>query len=92
MRRAVHVATLLDVARPALRRTAPSGRDEDFHGVHLLFDATVPEGVEPRVAEVDGTTDAVAWAPVAELGTEAWPVLELVTHALAACGDRGGRP
>ena len=81
------VGELLDVHDLHLGGTAPSGRDEDFHGVHLIFGATVPEGVEPRVTEVDGTTDAVAWAPVAELGTEAWPVLELVTHALAACGD-----
>ena len=81
------VGELLDVHDLHLGGTAPSGRNEDFHGVHLIFGATVPEGVEPRVTEVDGTTDAVAWAPVAELGTEAWPVLELVTHALAVCGD-----
>ncbi len=81
------VGELLDVHDLHLGGTAPSGRDEDFHGVHLIFGAKVPEGVEPRVTEVDGTTDAVAWAPVAELGTEAWPVLELVTHALAVCGD-----
>ena len=42
--------------------TAPSGRFEDFHGVHLIFAGSVADGVEPRVVEVDGTTDAVAGA------------------------------
>ena len=43
--------------------TAPTGRHEDFHGVHLIFAAAVPDDAEPAVAEVDGTTDAVAWVP-----------------------------
>ena len=47
--------------------TAPSGRHEDYHGVHLVFAATVPADAEPHVVEVGGTTDAVAWVPVAEI-------------------------
>ena len=82
------VGELLDVHDLHFGGTAPSGRDEDFHGVHLIFSATVPAGADPRVAEVGGTTDAVAWVPLAEVGTPAWPVLDLVTHALAVRADR----
>ena len=46
---------------------APSGRFEDFHGVHLVFRGHAsPTATEPRVVEVDGTTDAVAWVPLAD--------------------------
>ena len=60
---------------------APSGRIEDYHGVHLLFSATVGDG-EPYVNEVDGTTDAVAWVSVADVESGAVEVLDLVPHAL----------
>jgi 8-oxo-dGTP diphosphatase len=82
------VGELLDVHDLHFGGTAPSGRDEDFHGVHLIFSATVPGDAEPRVAEVDGTTDAVAWVPLTAIGTPEWPVLDLVTHALAVRTDR----
>jgi hypothetical protein len=61
---------------------APSGRHEDFHAVHLVFEATVPENAEPRVVELDGTTDAVAWVPLADVDAGQVPVLDLVRHAL----------
>ena len=64
--------------------TAPSGRYEDFHSVALVFEATVPDGAEPRPAEEDGTTDAVAWVPVADIESGELPVLDLVRAALAA--------
>lgn len=60
---------------------APSGRIEDYHGVHLIFSATVGDG-EPYVQEVDGTTDAVAWVSVAGVESGAVEVLDLVRHAL----------
>jgi hypothetical protein len=69
---------------------APSGRFEDFHGVHLLFRATVADDAEPRVTEVDGTTDEVAWVPVAEVDDGRRPVLDVVRAALAA--DPRGAP
>lgn len=78
------VGQLLDVHDLHVGGTAPSGRDEDFHGVHLVFEGTVPDDAEPRVAETDGTTDAVAWVPLAEIASGEWPVLDLVSHALAA--------
>ena len=83
------VGELLDVHDWHFSGTAPSGRWEDFHGVHLLFSATVDTDAEPRVAETGGTTDAVAWVPVADVESGAVDVLELVTHAL---GITGGTP
>ncbi len=65
---------------------APSGRLEDYHGVHLIYAGSVSDDVEPHVAEVDGTTDAVAWVPVADIESGAVPVLDVVRHALGILG------
>jgi len=61
---------------------APSGRFEDFHAVSLVFTATVPDGAEPRLVEVGGTTDAVSWVPVARVLDGSLPVLPVVVEAL----------
>jgi len=76
------VGELLDVHDSHFAGTAPSGRWEDFHGVHLIFAATVEGDAEPRVVEIDGTADAVAWVRVADVASGSVPVLDLVTHAL----------
>ena len=78
------VGELVDVHDVHFSGTAPSGRFEDYHGVHLIFAATVPDGAEPRVVEVDGTTDAAAWVPVADVESGAIDVLDVVRHALSA--------
>ena len=52
---------LLGVHDEHFTGTAPHGREEDFHGVALVFAATVAAGA-PAVRDRDGTTDAVAWA------------------------------
>lgn len=62
--------------------TAPTGRHEDFHGIHLVFTADVPPDAEPTVTEVDGTTDQVAWVPVADVAAGRVEVLDVVRHAL----------
>src|SRR5699024_7564518 len=62
--------------------SAPTGRHEDFHGIHLIFEATVPDDARPRVVEADGTTDEVAWVPVADVRTGRVEVLDVVQHAL----------
>lgn len=62
--------------------TAPSGRFEDFHSVGLVFAATVADDAEPRLAEQDGTTDAVEWVPVADIESGARPVLDVVRQAI----------
>ena len=78
------IGDLLDVHDTHFEGTAPSGRFEDFHGVHLLFRATVAPDAEPEVVEVDGTTDAVAWVSLSELEDGTRPVLDVVRAALAA--------
>ena len=79
---ACEVGPLLDVHDSRYSAAAPSGRWEDFHGVHLVFAATVADDVEPRVVEADGTTDDVAWVPLAAVESGDIEVLDLVTHAL----------
>jgi len=85
------VGTLLDVHDAHFSGTAPSGRHEDFHAVHLVFEAGVAAGAEPTVVEVDGTTDAVAWVPLAEVGSTAYPALDVVRHALEVRAERQRR-
>jgi len=76
------VAELIDVHDSHFSGTSPSGRWEDFHGVHLVFAAGVDPDAEPRVAAGGGTTDAVAWVSVADVTSGSVSVLNLVTHAL----------
>ena len=78
---ACEVGDLLGVHDTHFSGHAPSGRIEDYHGIHLLFAATVGDG-EPRVVEVDGTTDEVAWVDRSEVESGRVPVLDVVTHAL----------
>ncbi|SDD33762.1 NUDIX hydrolase [Nocardioides lianchengensis] len=82
------VGEVLDVHDEHFEGTAPSGRHEDFHAVHLVFAATVPVDAEPRVTEADGTTDAVAWVPVADVSSGAVDALDVVRAGLAAAARR----
>ena len=77
------VGPLVGVHDTHFSGNAPSGRLEDYHGVHLLYGATVGAG-EPYVREVGGTTDAAAWVRVADVASGEVEVLELVHHALGA--------
>ena len=81
----VTVGALLDVHDVHFTGTAPTGRREDFHGVHLVFAATpLPGAGEPRVVEEGGTTDAVAWVPVAAIEAGELSVYDVVRHALGS--------
>ncbi len=82
------VGDLLHVYDLHFSGTAPSGRFEDFHAVSLVFEATVPDDAEPRVVEVGGTTDAVAWVPLSEVTDGSRPVLDVVHEALNAASAR----
>ena len=71
---------------------APNGRLEDFHGIRLVYDGSVPPG-EPRVTEVGGSTEAVAWVPLRDVG--GLRLADVVVEGLAAAGvalDGAGRP
>jgi len=78
------VSALLLVHDVHFTGTAPSGRLEDFHGLHLVFRATVPADADPRVVEEDGTTDAVAWVRRSEVAAGRVAVLDVVRAALDA--------
>jgi 8-oxo-dGTP diphosphatase len=77
------VGGLLDVHDLHFSGTAPSGRHEDYHGIHLIFAATVPPEAEPRVVEVGGTTDAADWVPLADIAAGTVEVTDVVLAALA---------
>jgi 8-oxo-dGTP pyrophosphatase MutT (NUDIX family) len=77
------VGALLDVHDVHLVGTAPTGRTEDYHGIHLIFRAEVADDAEPRVVEVNGTTDLVEWVPIIDIVDGRVDVLDVVSHALA---------
>jgi ADP-ribose pyrophosphatase YjhB (NUDIX family) len=78
------VGELLGVHDLHLTGTAPNGRHEDFHAVNLIFAVSVPVDAEPRVVETDGTTDDVAWIPVADIVSGMVEVTEVVRFALGS--------
>lgn len=80
----------LEVHHTHFGGTAPSGRHEDFHGIHLVFEAQVADDVEPSLRELDGTTDAAAWVSLAAVDAGEIEVLDVVRAALAA--RRAGSP
>jgi ADP-ribose pyrophosphatase YjhB (NUDIX family) len=82
----VEVGALLGVDDVHFSGTAPNGRLEDFHGIHLVFAATVPDDAEPRVVESGGTTDAVAWVKVTDVTSGRVDALDIVHFALDAEG------
>lgn len=77
------VRSLVGVHDVHLTGNAPDGRLEDFHAVNLVYEASVPDDAAPVVREVDGTTDEVAWVPLAEIASGEVPVTDLVRFALA---------
>jgi len=77
---------LLTVLDHHFTGTAPNGREEDFHAIGIIYRAHVGEG-EPRVVEADGTTDAVAWVPLADIAARRLAVYGSVRAAIEAAGD-----
>lgn len=55
---------------------------EDYHGVHLLYAVDVDVEAPLEIKDIGGTTDRVEWVPVEKIGSEDYPVLPMVTHAL----------
>lgn len=55
-----------------IHTVAPGRGDqyEDYHGIHLLYAVDVSSDQTARVVEQGGTTDAVRWVRLADLGTE----------------------
>jgi hypothetical protein len=80
----VEPGRVLDVHATHFVGARADGRVEDYHGIHLIFDADIlPEsrGVEPRVVEEDGSTERAEWLRVDEaLGLN---LLSAARHALS---------
>lgn len=81
------VGALLDVHDVHFTGTAPDGRLEDFHGVHLIFKAALAADATPRLVEVDGTTAEVAYVPLSRIEAGEIDVVDVVTHALGLRKD-----
>lgn len=77
---------LLTVLDHHFTGTAPNGRAEDFHAIGIIYRADVGPG-EPRVVEEDGTTDAVAWVPLADVAAGRLKVYGSVRAAIEVAGD-----
>ncbi|GAA4813774.1 NUDIX hydrolase [Nocardioides caeni] len=79
-------ADLLAVLDHHFTGTAPNGRAEDFHAIGIVYRADVEAG-EPRVVETGGTTDAVAWVPLADVAAGKLKVYGSVRAAIELAGD-----
>lgn len=75
------VGHLLGVHDVHFTGTAPTGRHEDFHGVHLIFGVEVGDG-EPSPTEVDGTTDEARWVAISDIEEGRLPVFDVVVEGL----------
>ena len=63
---------VLDVYSHHFVGRSPAGVLEDFHGIGMIFHADVADAsldVEPRVMEVDGSTDLARWVELGEACT-----------------------
>lgn len=79
----VEIGAPRDVHSVHFTGRSPSGRLEDFHGVHLIFDAEVASAQQdPWVMEADGSTDAVAWVRRSVIDSGDVRVLDVVRHAM----------
>lgn len=64
--------------------------DRDLHLLRLVWRVQVPTDREPRVLEVDGSTETVEWIESDRL--QRLPLLSVATKALAAAGVRAPAP
>jgi len=78
------VGALLTVDDKHFTGTAPTGRNEDFHAIRIVYRATVAGAAAPRVVETDGTTDAVEWVPIDEVRGGRREVTDLVRTAIVS--------
>lgn len=79
----VEPGRVIDVHATHFVGARADGVVENYHGIHLIFEADVAAGsrdVEPHVVEEDGSTARAAWVPLPEaLGLD---LLSAARHAL----------
>lgn len=74
---------VLDVHSSHFTGPNAAGVVEDYHGVHIIFGATLLPGfenVEPRVVEEESSTEQSLWVAVAE--ARGFDLLAAASHAL----------
>jgi 8-oxo-dGTP pyrophosphatase MutT (NUDIX family) len=74
---------VLDVHSTHFVGPRSDGLVENYHGVHIIFDATIKpesEGVEPHVLEVDSSTEEAGWVRIEE--AHDLDLLSAARHAL----------
>lgn len=74
---------LLDVHATHFTGARADGLVEDYHGIHLIFGATLEpgsEGVAPHVVEEDGSTEHAEWVPLEK--AHRLDLLSAARHAL----------
>lgn len=65
----VRPGRLVDVHASHFVAPNAAGVLEDYHGIHLLFEAAIDESsrdVDPHVVEEDSSTERAAWMPLEE--------------------------
>jgi 8-oxo-dGTP diphosphatase len=80
---------VVDVHTTHFTGARADGQVEDYHGIHLIFEATIREesrDVEPAVTEADSSTELAAWVPLRDaLGLD---LLSAARHALGLLGQQ----
>ncbi len=65
----VVVGRIIEVTTTHWAGTREDGISEDYHGVHLVFEAELTEAsqhIEPHVTEEDSSTAVARWVPIEE--------------------------
>jgi len=79
----VEPGRVLDVHSTHFVGPRSDGLVENYHGVHIIFEAAIrpeSEGVEPHVLEEDSSTEESRWVPVQE--ALQFELLSAARHAL----------
>jgi 8-oxo-dGTP diphosphatase len=79
----VEPGRVLDVHSSHFVGPRSDGLVENYHGVHIIFEARIlpeSEGVEPHVLEEDSSTEESQWVPVEE--ARQFQLLSAAAHAL----------
>lgn len=79
----VEAGRVIDVHATHFVGARADGRVEDYHGIHLIFEAEVAPGsdeVTPHVVEEDGSTEHAEWVPVPD--AHDLDLLSAARHAL----------
>ena len=80
----VEPGRVIDVHATHFVGARADGRVEDYHGIHLIFEAEIAEesqAVEPQGLEHDPPPDHAEWLPIA--ATERLDLLSAARHALS---------